>query len=98
MTISWTIRALKSYFAVADYLQKNWGHQVVNNFTHEVDRVILEISKNPQIFEASKKSIHVRRGLITKHNTMFYRIKPRKNEIEILLFWDNRRDEKKRPY
>ncbi len=98
MTLSWTLRAVKSYFAVADYLQKKWGHQVVINFTNEVDRVIHEISENPQIFEASKKSVYIRKGLITEHNTMFYRIKPRKNEIEILLFWDNRRDDKKRPY
>ncbi len=40
MTLTWTLRALKSYFKIADYLQKEWGDAVVNNFANEVEKVI----------------------------------------------------------
>lgn len=94
----WTLRALKTYFKVSDYLQDEWGETVVKDFAEEVDRVLREIQDNPYMFKTSKKYKNVRKGFVTKHNTMFYRIRPRKKELEILLFWDNRRDDKKSPY
>jgi plasmid stabilization system protein ParE len=98
MTVIWTFKALNSYFKVSDYLQDKWGDAVVRNFVDEVERVIKEIMENPLMFEGSKKFKNVRKGFITEHNTMFYRIKPRKKEIEILIFWGNRQDDKRRPY
>lgn len=98
MTVIWTFRALKTYFKVSDYLQNEWGGKVVRNFADEVEKVIKEILENPYMFEVSKKYKNVRKGHVNEHNTMFYRIKPRKNEIEILIFWDNRQDDNRRPY
>ncbi|QQS51176.1 MAG: type II toxin-antitoxin system RelE/ParE family toxin [Bacteroidota bacterium] len=98
MTVIWTLKALKSYFKVSDYLQSEWGHAVVRNFANEVEKMIQSIEANPHMFELSRKYKDIRKGFVTEHNTMFYRIKPRKKEIEILIFWDNRQDLKKRPY
>jgi hypothetical protein len=98
MIVIWTFKALKTYFTVCDYLQGEWGSIVVKNFANEVERVIREIKENPSMFEVSKKYKSIRKGVVTEHNTMFYRIKPRKKEIEILIFWDNRQDDKRRPY
>jgi plasmid stabilization system protein ParE len=98
VNIIWTQRALKAYFKVSDYLQKEWGNTIVVNFADEVDRLIKEIKETPNMFEESKTYKNVRKELVTKHNTLFYRIKPRKKEIELLIFWNNRRDDKKSPY
>jgi len=98
MKVIWTLKALKTYFQISDYLKKEWGDTVVIDFTIEVDNVITKIKKNPNMFSSSKRLKSIRKGLITKHNTMFYRVKPNQNIIEILLFWDNRRDNLKRPY
>jgi plasmid stabilization system protein ParE len=98
MTIIWTKRALKTYFKVSDYLQEEWGESVVRNFAQEVENLLTEIKENPLMFEVSKKYKNVRKGFATEHNNVFYRIKPRKKQIELLIFWDNRRDHKKRPY
>ncbi len=98
MTIIWTQRALKTYFKVSDYLQKEWGNKKVENFAGEVEKTTHRIKENPYMFEASRKYKNVRKGFITEHNTMFYRVKPRKKEIEILIFWDNRQDDTKKPY
>ncbi len=98
MTIIWTEKALKSYFKVADYLQEEWGGSVVDNFTVKVQQLILQIGKMPNMFEVSKKYKNVRKGFITEHNTLYYRVKPGKKEIELLIFWDNRQDPKKLKY
>lgn len=98
MKVIWTQRALKSYLKVADYLQEEWGNTVVANFTNEVESVITNITLTPAMFEASSKYSNVRRGYITEHNTLFYKVKPRTKEIELLVFWDNRKDPKKSPY
>jgi hypothetical protein len=54
-----------------------------------------QIKSNPEMFLASRKKKNVQKGLITKHNTLYYRIKPRKKEIELITFWDHRQDPKK---
>lgn len=98
MKIVWSKRALKSFFKVADYLQEEWGETIVKKFADDVDKAIAQIQETPNMFEISKKYKNVRKGFITEHNTLYYRVKQRKKEIELLIFWDNRRDDKKRPY
>jgi len=98
MTVIWTQKALKTYFRVSDYLQDKWGDAVVKNFSEEVEKLIREIKASPHMFEVSMKYKYIRKGFVTEHSTMFYRVKPRKKEIEILIFWDNRQDDKRRPY
>ncbi len=89
---------MNTYFKVSDYLEKEWNETVVRNFANEVENFIRNIINNPEMFEVSKRYKNVRKGFVTKHNTLFYRIKPRKKEIELLIFWDNRQDDKKRKY
>jgi len=98
MRVTWTLRALKTYFNVSDYLQEAWGDAVVKSFALEVEKLIREIQEHPEMFEASKRYKNVRKGFVTEYNTVFYRIKLRKKEIELLIFWDNRQDDKKRQY
>ena len=51
-----------------------------------------QIKQNPEMFEESRKKKNVRKGFVTKHNTLYYRVRPRKKELQLLLFWDNRQD------
>ena len=70
----------------------------MNDFTTEVQKVIEQIEKMPNMFVVSKKYKNVRKGFVTEQNILYYRIKPRKKEIELLVFWDNRQDPKKLKY
>jgi plasmid stabilization system protein ParE len=98
MEISWTPTARKTYFKVLDYLAEEWTKKEVENFVHEVESILEQIKSNPEMFEASRKKKNVRKGLITKQNTLYYRVKPRKKELELITFWDNRKDPKKLAY
>ena len=92
MKISWTPTAKKTYFAVLDYLEEAWTEKEVLNFIEEVNTLLIQISNNPEMFHLSLKKKNIRKGLITKHNSLYYRIKPRKKELELLTFWDNRQN------
>jgi plasmid stabilization system protein ParE len=98
MNIVWTQKALKSYFVILDYLQSEWGDSVLQGFVINVEHSLMQIQKYPRMYESSERYKKVRKAIITKHNLLFYRIKPRKNEIELLIFWDTRQDDKKRKY
>ena len=89
MKISWTPEARFSYFSILDYLQDKWGKKEIQNFVDITESVIRQLQKNPAMFKRSKKkNIHI--GLISKHTSLFYRVTP--NEIQLLTFWDNRRN------
>jgi plasmid stabilization system protein ParE len=98
MKISWTPTAIKTYFKVLDYLEEAWTKKEVQNFADEVEKVLNQISENPDMFEASRKKKNIRKGYITRHNALYYRIKPIKKELELLTFWDNRHDPGKLMY
>jgi hypothetical protein len=44
------------------------------------------------MFEESRKKKNIRKGYITRHNALYYRVKPIKKELELLTFWDNRQN------
>jgi plasmid stabilization system protein ParE len=98
MKVSWTPTARATYFKVLEYLEEAWTKKEIQNFVDEVEKVIGQITSEPYMFEATRKKKNVRKGFVTKHNTLYYRVKPRKKELELILFWDNRQDDKKRPY
>ncbi len=95
MKISWTPTARKTYFNILDYLDQAWTKREVLNFVDEVEKVLSQIKENPDMFEASRKKKNIRKGYITSHNSLYYRVKPRNKELELLTFWDNRQDPEK---
>ena len=91
MKIYWTPTAKATYLRIINYLEISWTSKEVNNFMDEVDSLLDQITLNPYMFEASRKKHNVRRGFVTKHTSLFYRVKPRKKVIELLVFWNNRK-------
>lgn len=98
MKIRWTSKAKSDFNKVLEYLSDNWGIREIENFINQTDSVLQGIAKNPQMFIESTKKRDVRKGLITKHNSLFYKINTQKKEIILLAFWDNRRDPKRVSY
>ena len=92
MKISWTPTSRLTYFKILDYLLKNWTIKEVENFIYKTEHTLAQIAENPYMFKASKKMKNVRKGLLTKHNSLYYRVKPRKKVIELITFWDNRQN------
>ena len=88
--IRWTDHALSELEDTIEYLEKNWTERELKNFSQELDHTIELISRNPEVFQLTRKDSTVRRAVVSKFNNLYYR---QNNEtIEILSFFPNRQD------
>jgi plasmid stabilization system protein ParE len=78
------------FTSILEYLQNNWGEKVIHGFIALIDETLAQISNHPKQFPLIHKKKKVRKSVLTKHNTLYYR--ERKNCIDILRIFDNRQD------
>jgi len=91
--ILWTDNALEELKRTLEYLERNFTRKELERLSQKIENTVSLISQNPRLFSKSdKKDIH--RVLILKFNTMYYRVKG--DNIEILSFFSNRQNPKKR--
>ena len=88
-SIKWLPEAELTYALILKYLEENWTSKEVMNFVDRTDKVIESIAERPKLYIYSKKK-GAFRAVVTKQTSLFYRIKS--DEIELLIFWDNRQD------
>ena len=92
MKVCWTPESKITYLKILAYLDESWSQRELQNFVDTVENVINQIIDEPYMFGASPKKKNIRKGFVTKHTTLYYRIKPGEKEIELLTFWDNRQN------
>ncbi|NOQ25673.1 MAG: type II toxin-antitoxin system RelE/ParE family toxin [Bacteroidales bacterium] len=71
--IIWSPLAEKDLSNILEYLSKNWNQKVIIRFLNKVDLVIDQISKVPNQYPLINKKLQVRKCVVTKQNTLFYR-------------------------
>lgn len=89
--IIWSPEARKSYLKILLYLDENWSYSELETFEDHAKKVLHLIRYFPEIYEYSKES-DTHRCVLTEQVTLFYRVKKESEEVELLIFWDNRRD------
>jgi plasmid stabilization system protein ParE len=94
--VIWSPLSENDLETILDYLHKNWNRQVVNRFIDKIENLIEQIANNPKQFPLINKKRKVRKCVITKHNTIFYR--EHKGTVELLRIFDNRQNPRKRKY
>ena len=92
--ILWTDFALKELENTLDYLKAYWTQTDIINFIIKLEDTLLLLSQNPKLFPESKVKKNVRRVIVAKHNTLYYRIK--KDAVEIISLFSHRQSKKKR--
>jgi len=95
MEIKCTDKAEESFSSIIDYLSNNWSQREVENFVQKIYKVIDYIRQNPYMYVVSTKRKDVRRALVGKLTSLLYIVRERKQEIELVLFWNNRKNPKK---
>jgi plasmid stabilization system protein ParE len=88
--IIWSPLSENDFANILDYLDKNWEHKVASNFIELTENIINQISINPRQFPICYKKKKIRKCVLTKHNSLFYR--DGKTHIEILRIYDSRQD------
>lgn len=92
--IRWTDNALLGLAEIVEHLEKRWTVKELNRFATELDHTIEMISKNPYLFAVSKEKSDVRRAVILKLNSLYYRIND--DTVELLSLFLNRKDPAKK--
>lgn len=72
------------------YLIEEWSLKIKNEFISKLDNVVEQIKNNPELFPKSNKGNNVRKCVVTKHTTLFYKFDS--NQIYILTIFDNRQN------
>ena len=90
--IVWSPLAERDFTNILEYLNKNWDEKVTNNFIDLTEEMIRQISVNPRQFPVIYKKEKIRKCVLTKHNTLFYRYG--KSRVEILRIYDTSQDPK----
>jgi plasmid stabilization system protein ParE len=76
--ILWTDFALKELEETIDYLQEKWTAKELSVLFLKLEETLSLIAQNPNLFQVSDVKKEVRRVVILKHNTLYYRhIKPK---------------------
>jgi plasmid stabilization system protein ParE len=71
--VIWSPLSENDFENILDYLDKNWGSKVASNFIDLIENLINQISINPKRFPICYKRKKVRKCVLTKHNTLYYR-------------------------
>jgi plasmid stabilization system protein ParE len=88
--VIWSPLSEDDFAKILAYLNDNWDKEVVNNFIDLTENVLKQISLNPRQFPIILRKEKIRKCVLTKHNTLFYR--DNKTQIEILRIYDTRQD------
>jgi plasmid stabilization system protein ParE len=92
--IYWTDFALKELENTLAYLEENWTVRELQNLATEIESHLLLISQNPFLFQSSEIKKDIRRVVIAKHNSLYYRVK--NNSVQVISFFSNRQNPNKR--
>ena len=88
--IKWSPLSENDLANILEYLYENWGDKVVNQFIIITENILAQILINPTQFPIIYRKKRIRKCVLTKHNTIFYR--DGKKQIEILRIYDTRQD------
>lgn len=91
--VYWTKHALEELAQTVEYLEKNFSEKEINRLAKKVESITEMLSRHPEMFPASERK-NVRKAVILKYNTLYYRVK--NDTVEILSFFSNRQNPKKR--
>ena len=91
--IIWSRFADQDLQQILDYLRAQWGDHVADNFMEVTFEMVGYIGSNPKLFPVIFRKLKVRKCVLTKHNTLFYR--ETAEAIEILRIFDTRQNPSK---
>lgn len=89
--IKWSSYAQNDLAHLLEYLEAKWNKKSCITFLNKLDFCIELIEKNPNLFPVFNKTLGIRKCVITKQNTLFYKIAATK--IEVLRLYDTRQDD-----
>lgn len=91
--VVWSDEALKNLEKIIQYLENNWTEKEIGKFAVLLEKQIHLIQNNPQLYPKSDYIPELRKSVLSKQVSIFYKIA--KNEIRIVTLFDNRQNPNK---
>ena len=91
--VIWSPSAEKDFELILDYLQLKWNQKIINSFINKIDDNINLILEDYKIFPVINEELQIRKSVISKQNTLYYREKS--GTLEIVRLFDSRQDPNK---
>jgi plasmid stabilization system protein ParE len=88
--VKWSSYADDDFTKLLVYLENRWNKKVCLKFISKLDFCIDLIHKNPNQFPFLNKEFKIRKCVVTKQNTLYY--KETDTKIEILRLYDTRQN------
>ena len=88
--IVWSDEAVKNKESITRYIQKHWSEKEVQNFFRKLDKRITLISMHPRLFPKSEIFYEVRRSVLNKQTSIYYKFE--NDTVKILYIFDNRKN------
>lgn len=85
-------RAMRKLDSLLDYLEEEWSAKVKHEFVLKLDKSLKQIQKLPDSFPESEKISGLRKCVVTKQTTVFYKYS--ETTIDVVTIFDNRRNPK----
>ncbi len=90
MEIVWTKLAKITYIEVLENLKNRWTKKELKNFK-SLTNELLEKVKNEQVIHLyANEKLGVRKGVVHKNVSLFYREDRKNNKIYLITFFNNR--------
>ncbi|TAF46609.1 MAG: type II toxin-antitoxin system RelE/ParE family toxin [Sphingobacteriales bacterium] len=91
--IVWSNNSKHDMLELVDYLISNWGNKVANDYIDIIENLVNQISIFPKLYPIIHTKFKIRKCVISKHNTIYYREK--KGCIEIINVFDTQQHPEK---
>jgi len=91
--VVWTDHALDELRQTVSYIEENFSELEIRRLADKIESTLALIATQPAMFPESPSRKGVRRAIILRFNSLYYRVKHR--QIEILSFFSNRQDLRK---
>ncbi len=88
LPIRFSPQAMLEEIELLDYLKSKWGVKKAKEIYNKIELVLAFISEMPKIYPSSQLSQHLRKCVLSKQTSIYYRIK--KGYVEIVSIRDNR--------
>ncbi len=86
--IIWSDEAYKNLQNIVDYLGKFWTSREIRKFAKLLEKQLILIKRNPALYPYSNKSRSIRKSVLTRQITLYYKIMD--TEIHLITLFDNR--------
>lgn len=85
-------RAVRKLDSLLVYLEEEWSTNAKLEFVLKLDKSLKQIQKLPDSFPESEKIIGLRKCVLTKQTTLFYKYS--ETTIDVITIFDNRQNPK----